>query len=144
MYRFAYTFELHLLASKSTSILFPTPSNPNPTLICSSLSLSPPPHATHLSIRAQLKQHIMLIPIGPPNTRTRKRAVPTNSSRSPNTPLPPPLRNNNRIARRFDLEVETRGSRDAGRGYGVAAALLDRACDAAADGEESDVYVVGH
>src|SRR6266498_883174 len=98
MYRFAYTFELHLLASKSTSILFPTPSNPNPTLICSSLSLSPPPHATHLSIRAQLKQHIMLIPIGPPNTRTRKRAVPTNSSRSPNTPLPPPLRNNNRIA----------------------------------------------
>jgi hypothetical protein len=124
---------------------------------CSALSIPPyplpttssvplPPLITHSPSRvlAQLEVHIILVRIRAANTSTGERAIAAHGSRRPNAALPPSLSDDNGRTSGCDLEIETRGAGDSSRGCGLATALLDSACDATADGEESNVDVVIH
>lgn len=76
-------------------------------------------------------------------THAAKAAGGARQLRSFNTPLPPPLGDGNRSARLRSSKLELGRPGLSDRGAGIAAALLDAACDSAADAKDRDVGVVG-
>lgn len=102
-----------------------------------------PTHNPQLCILTQHEIHIRRIHVRAPDASARERTVPTHRPRRPHTPLPPPLRDVDRRARHRRVQREQRRAGRARRRGRVARALLDRAGDGAADGEEGDVDVVG-